>query len=65
LLEGKTVDLRVIERDDIDFLFECFNDMDFWEEYDSIVEQRSKSERMKQFDNPSNLAILTSVNTST
>jgi RimJ/RimL family protein N-acetyltransferase len=59
LLEGRNVDLRVVERDDVDFLCECFNDIGFWGEYDSIVEQRSKSERMKQFDNPSNLALLT------
>ena len=58
-MEGRTVDLRVVERDDIDFVVECFNDIDFWGEYDSIVEQRSKSERMKQFDNPSNLVVLT------
>jgi RimJ/RimL family protein N-acetyltransferase len=58
LLEGKTLDLRLEERDDVDFEVECCNNIDFWGEYDPIVEQRSKSERMKQFDNPSNLAIL-------
>jgi RimJ/RimL family protein N-acetyltransferase len=58
LLEGKTVDLKVEERDDIDFEVEYCNDIDFWGEFDPIVEQKSKSERMKQFDNPSNLAIL-------
>jgi RimJ/RimL family protein N-acetyltransferase len=58
LLEGKNVNLKVEERDDIDFEVECCNDIDFWGEYDPIVEQKSKSERMKQFDNPSNLAIL-------
>lgn len=60
LLEGKNVNLRVVERDDTDFMFDCFNNMDFWGEYDFIVEQKSKTERMKQFDNPSNLATLTS-----
>ena len=30
LLEGKTVDLRVRERDDLDFLSGWFNDIDFW-----------------------------------
>jgi RimJ/RimL family protein N-acetyltransferase len=58
LLEGKAVDLKVEEGDDIDFEVEYCNDIDFWGEFDPIVEQKSKSERMKQFDNPSNLAIL-------
>jgi RimJ/RimL family protein N-acetyltransferase len=59
LLEGRNVDLRVVERDDIDFRVECRNDMDFWGEYVHIVEQYSKSEWTKRFDNPSNLEILT------
>jgi hypothetical protein len=54
LLEGKNVNLKLEERDDIDFEVECCNNIDFWGEYDPIVEQKSKSERMKQFDNPSN-----------
>jgi ribosomal-protein-alanine N-acetyltransferase len=59
LLEGKTVNLRVVERDDIDFRVERRNDMDFWGEYVHIVEQYSKSEWIKRFDNPSSLEILT------
>jgi RimJ/RimL family protein N-acetyltransferase len=59
LLEGKTVNLRVWERDDNDFAVECINDLDFWTEYNPIGEQISKSEMTKRFDNPSNLKILT------
>jgi RimJ/RimL family protein N-acetyltransferase len=59
LLEGKTVNLRVLEKEDIDFAVECFMDVDFWGEYSPISEQRSKSEMIKRFDNPSNFAILT------
>ena len=59
MLEGKNVNLRVVERDDIDFMVDCFNNVDFWGEYDPIAEQKSKTERMKQFDSPSNWAILT------
>jgi RimJ/RimL family protein N-acetyltransferase len=58
LLEGKAVNLRVIEKDDVDFLVECRNDIDFWGEYISIGEQISKSEWLRYFDSPSNLAIL-------
>ena len=58
MLEGKNVNLRVIERDDIDFLAECFNDMDFWGEYSNpVFEQTSKSGLMRNFDNPPNIAI--------
>jgi RimJ/RimL family protein N-acetyltransferase len=32
---------------------------EFWGEYANIVEQLSKSEWLKRFDNPSNLGILT------
>jgi RimJ/RimL family protein N-acetyltransferase len=48
-----------MEKEDVDFLFECFNDIDFWGAYDPIVEQRSKSELMQRFDNPSDLKNLT------
>jgi RimJ/RimL family protein N-acetyltransferase len=58
LLEGKNVDLRIMERDDVDFATECFNNIDFLGEFDPIGEQTSRSERMKLFDNPTNLAIL-------
>jgi RimJ/RimL family protein N-acetyltransferase len=59
LLEGKTVNLRIRESDDIDFATECFNNIDFWGEYDPIGEQKSKSERTRLFDNPTNLPVLT------
>ena len=52
MLEGKTVNLRAVERDDIDFMAQCFNNVDYWGEYDSITEQKSTTEQMKQFDNP-------------
>jgi len=59
LLEGRTVNLRVLERDDIDFLFECVNDLDFWGEYTNpIYEQISKSRLTENFDNPPDRAIV-------
>ncbi len=63
MLEGKNVNLRIMERDDIDFLVECLNDIDFGGEYVPIGEQISKAEWMKYFDSPSNLAILTEMKT--
>ena len=61
MLEGKNVDLRVREREDIDFLAEHRNDINCMGEYWWTIEQRSKSEWMKQFDTPSNLDILLEV----
>jgi len=52
------VNLRVAEREDLDYLVECNNDIDFMGEY-AWGGQISKSEQMKYFDNPSNMAILT------
>jgi RimJ/RimL family protein N-acetyltransferase len=54
LLEGKTVNLRVRDKEDVDFLAECFNDIDFWGEYNHpAYEQISRSSLMNTFDNPS------------
>ena len=57
------MNLRIMERDDVDFLVECRNDIDFWGEYSPIVEHISKSDWMRGFDNPSSSAILTEVET--
>jgi RimJ/RimL family protein N-acetyltransferase len=53
LLEGKTVNLRVAESDDVDFAVGCHNDGGFLADYISIEEQISKSEWMKTFADPS------------
>jgi RimJ/RimL family protein N-acetyltransferase len=58
LLEGKKINLRIMEREDIDFATDCFNNLDFRGEYDPITSQRSKTERLKDFENPSQLIIL-------
>jgi RimJ/RimL family protein N-acetyltransferase len=63
VLEGRLVNLRVMERDDVDFVVGCRNDMDFWGEYISIGDQISKTEWLKRYDNPSNLGILLESNT--
>ena len=44
MLEGKTVNLRVMEKDDVDFLAEHLNDINCMGEYWSDFEQRSKSD---------------------
>ena len=58
MLEGKTVNLRVMEREDVDFLAEHRNDINCMGEYWPIIRQYSKSDYQKVFDNPSNLQIL-------
>ena len=58
MLEGKNVDVRVLEREDVDYLVECVNDIDFMGEYE-WGEQVTKSQLMRYFDNPSNMTVLT------
>ena len=58
MLEGKLVNLRAWEREDIDFLAEHRNDINCMGEYWPIIGQYSKSDYQKVFDNPSNLQIL-------
>jgi RimJ/RimL family protein N-acetyltransferase len=57
LLEGKNVNLRVMERDDVNFLVESINDIDFGNEF-LPISQTSKAESLKKFENPSQIAIL-------
>jgi RimJ/RimL family protein N-acetyltransferase len=55
LLEGKNVNLRVMERDDVDFMTDCFNNIEFWGDNfpaGGVGEHHPKSEWMKDFDNP-------------
>jgi diamine N-acetyltransferase len=52
LLEGKKVNLRVREKEDVDFLYECYNDIDFWGENPFAYDQTPKWYLMKEPDNP-------------
>jgi RimJ/RimL family protein N-acetyltransferase len=58
LLEGRSVNLRVVEKEDVDFLFECMNNTDFYGEYDPIT-QISRTEMLKKLENPSPFAVET------
>ena len=57
MLEGKNVNLRVLERDDIDFLIECWNNIEFWGDNlgaGGAGTQTTKSDWLKSlFDGPS------------
>jgi RimJ/RimL family protein N-acetyltransferase len=57
LLEGKNVNLRVVERDDLDFLVESINHIDLDIEF-LPISQTSKAEALRKFDNPSQVVIL-------
>ena len=49
LLEGKTVDLRVMEREDLPLYSKWVNDPDFYGEYD-YLDQKSRTGLEKKFD---------------
>lgn len=51
LLEGKSVDLKIVEKEDLPHELEWFNDLDFWGQYERI-EQASKAEFEKDFEKP-------------
>lgn len=57
MLEGKNVNLRVVEKDDVDFLVESINDIDFDSEF-LPISQTSKADALRKFENPSQIAIL-------
>jgi RimJ/RimL family protein N-acetyltransferase len=57
LLEGKNVNLKIMEKDDVEFLMELRNDTNSLP-YVS-VKHLSKTEITKEFDNPAPLALLT------
>jgi ribosomal-protein-alanine N-acetyltransferase len=57
LLEGRNVNLRLMEKDDVDFIVQLRNDIDS-NSYVS-VKQISKTEAMKELDNPTPLALIT------
>ena len=57
MLQGKNVNLRLMEREDVDFIVQLRNDLDS-NVYVS-VKQMSKAEIMKEFDNPGPLALMT------
>jgi RimJ/RimL family protein N-acetyltransferase len=49
LLEGKKVNLRVIEKEDLRLVAEWLNNLDYWGEYLPLV-QRSRTELEKEYD---------------
>jgi RimJ/RimL family protein N-acetyltransferase len=51
LLEGKNVNLRKVEKEDVDFQFACFNQIDFWGKYTHpVIEQVPKWGVMRIID---------------
>jgi ribosomal-protein-alanine N-acetyltransferase len=57
MLEGKNVNLRVVEKDDVDFLAGSINSIDLRGEF-LPISQTSKAETLKKFENPSQVAIV-------
>jgi len=52
MLEGKRVNLRVMEKEDVPLLIEWYNSLEFQGEFFPVM-QKSKSQAMKEFENPS------------
>jgi ribosomal-protein-alanine N-acetyltransferase len=50
LLEGKNVNLRVVDKEDLPLLLEWFNNLEFTGRYDPLDAQQSKAEIEKKYD---------------
>ena len=51
--------MRVADKEDVDFLVECNNDVSWWMSLVQHVDEQISKSELKYFDNPSNLTILT------
>ena len=52
LLEGKNVNLRLMEKEDVPLLVEWWNSLEFQGEYFPVL-QKSKTQALQEFENPS------------
>ena len=52
MLEGKNVNLRRVDKEDVDFYFACFNQIDFYGEYTHAYEQVPKWLVIKVIEHP-------------
>ena len=52
MLEGKRVNLRIMETEDVPLLVEWYNSLEFQTEYFPVL-QKSKSQALREFENPS------------
>ena len=51
MLEGKNVNLRIVEKEDLPFIANWFNDPEFSGEYDPLDEQQTKADVERRYDN--------------
>jgi RimJ/RimL family protein N-acetyltransferase len=52
LLEGRNVNLRLMEKEDVPLLVEWWNSLEFQGEYFTVL-QKSKTQALQEFENPS------------
>ena len=52
MLEGRNVNLRVMEKEDVQLLVEWWNSLEFQGEYFPVL-QKSKTQALREFENPS------------
>jgi len=52
LLEGRNVNLKIVEKEDVPLLAECWNNPEFLGEFMWFPQQQSKVELEKEYDNP-------------
>jgi hypothetical protein len=56
LLEGKNICLKLGEKEDLDFFVDFWNNVEYYGDYEPIIEQITKAEAEKRFTDISNRA---------
>jgi RimJ/RimL family protein N-acetyltransferase len=56
VLEGKNVNLRIMEKEDVPLLVEWWNSLEFQGEYFPVL-QKSKTQALQEFENPSPMRV--------
>jgi RimJ/RimL family protein N-acetyltransferase len=56
LLEGKNIRLKLCDKEDLDFFVDFWNNLDYYGDYEPIMEQMTKTEAEKRFADASEKA---------
>lgn len=52
MLEGKTIALKLRDKEDVDFFVDFWNKLEYYGEYEPVMPQMTKTEAERQLENP-------------
>ena len=56
MLEGKSVRLKLVDKEDMDFFLDFWNNIDFYGVYEPVMEQMTRAEAEKRLEDTSKRA---------